>query len=297
MQRVNCVKTLGSRPVTAIDRNLSSSEENARLQEGRVDLRGHRVNTDNSSSLRGLTWNGVDLRKADLTELRIFDCTFIDCLFDEATCARWQVFNSTFTNCSFQQADLRGAALGLLQGADRNVFSQTSFAGADFRQTTFESAVFQHCTFDDAKLKKVAFNGSVFEDCRFAGRLIEVQFAKVAVGHEELPPNAMVRVDFTQAELKLVQFVDLEMSDVRWPISPNHVLLENYRKQLSQITAHLDRVATAPALQVAHVLGNTLRSGSTGQQRGVVSRHDFRAFEADSLFEASLSAASIKLAP
>ena len=68
------------------------------------------------------------------------------------------------------------------------------------------SAVFNSCTFRQSKLNKVDFEGSSFANCVFEGLLEEVAFARESLGESDLPPNEMLNVDFSRAELLWVSF-------------------------------------------------------------------------------------------
>jgi len=58
------------------------------------------------------------------------------------------------------------------------------------------------CRFVDSKLKKVEFNGTRLEDVVFTGVLSEVGFYAHAFAFPNEPPNTMLRVDFTDAQLQ-----------------------------------------------------------------------------------------------
>jgi uncharacterized protein YjbI with pentapeptide repeats len=150
------------------------------------------------------------------------------------------MFGTHVSECSFRRVDLRDTALGGLDGLKRNAFERVDFTKADLRGSAHGSADFRHCDFSRAKLKKVDFRGDVFEDCRFAGLLDEVTFARFCFTHRDkpLPPNEMTRVDMRDAVLRWVSFQDQDLRTALLPDDDDHIVLEQAPRVLAAVAAH-----------------------------------------------------------
>ena len=259
---------------------------------GRVDLRGLvvpqprvtrtlRVGGTNVAELAHVVvmsrvhWKGMDFSGARLPSLRFEGCTIEDCVFDDCRCDDWRMWATKVSNCSFKSAHLKGAALGgvALDGA-RNRFESVNFSRADLRDTCYQSADFVECSFRNAKLTKVDFQGSVFTRCVFEGLLDQVLFYRHAFQGEEFPPNEMRDVDFRRATFRHVEFRALDMENVLWPESPDHILIEDYRSVLTQMLARLRNDADLHSGYVRTLLAFKLRWAGPHQVTGVVSALD-----------------------
>jgi hypothetical protein len=224
--------------------------------------------------LRGGVFRGLDLSKADLSCVRIHNCRFEDCCFDAAKLQDVRAWGSTFSGVSMRGADLRKAALGGLEQGKRNVYTRVDFGKADLRQTVYQSADFTDCDFSQAKLAKVDFQGSVFVRCVFAGDLKEVMFHKHAFRGESLPANGMQGVDFRAAHFHYTEFRGLDMSDIGWPESDEHVVIDAYPATLDRIIATLRERDDTTARQLVAILGHQRKWAGAGQRKGVVSKAD-----------------------
>jgi uncharacterized protein YjbI with pentapeptide repeats len=252
---------------------------------GRKDLRGLRAPRPTQGRrigraiemvgivvIRGASWRGLDFANADLGSLRFFDCRIEDCIFDRAKCVDWRMWGTSISNCRFHNADLRTAALGGVDGNKRNVFKGVDFSEADLRQTAYQSADFIECTFRDTKLGKVNFQGSVFKDCTFEGELDEVVFQRFAFEGEGLPPNTMDGVDFSNAQLRSVEFRNLDLKNVAWPQDDEHIIVGDYVKSLDRAITALSARADVPSRKLAAYLGGYRRFAGSAQRVGIFNK-------------------------
>lgn len=218
--------------------------------DGRVDLRGLQLpdapqvrpvsrwrkaqvaEVSGALLLQGLDLAGADFSAARLPHLRLQDTRVRDCRFDDAQLCDLGIVRTSVTSCSFARADLRQAVLAPEQRAPFSSFDDCDFSGSDWRGVVVRAGQFSRCDFADARLREVDFNASRLTDCRFKGRLEEVIFHdQVVTGPRavEGSVNEMLDCDFRDAELLYVEFRGLDLHRIKWPTSPEHLILRHYR--------------------------------------------------------------------
>jgi uncharacterized protein YjbI with pentapeptide repeats len=186
--------------------------------------------------LKGVSWRSVDFSGSRLEGLRLSNCEILDCNFDSCRCKDWKIWGTTIADSSFRSADLRSSALGGLSDGQRNRFRAVDFTTADLRDASFyPSAEFVGCTFRSTQLTKVHFWASSFSDCSFEGDLEEVTFMRSDPTAGDLPPNEMLRVDFSKARLLDVEFRGLDLDRVTFPADPEHIIVEDYHDALGSL--------------------------------------------------------------
>jgi uncharacterized protein YjbI with pentapeptide repeats len=224
--------------------------------------------------LREVTWKSLDFSSSRLNGLRFFNCTINDCVFDECRCQDWRLWGTTIGRTTFRCADLRRSALGGVLEDRRNSFQEVDFTEADLRQSVYVSADFVGCKFKDTRLTKVNFGGSSFTDCSFEGELREVCFNRKGFKVEALPPNEMVRVDFSAAQLRSVEFRGLDLDTVRFPNDDNHVLLSCYPQVLDRLLNGLRDQTDPIAKMLVAYFGVYRKWVGPKQQLGVFNKKD-----------------------
>lgn len=225
--------------------------------------------------VEGRQWMDLDLSGSSLESVRFLGGTIVNCKFDRSKCKDLRMWDTSVVDTSFVGANLRGAVLGpVAQNGKRNQFVNVDFSGADLRNTVWQSAEARSCAFRRANLKNVKFNGTVFVDCRFEGRLEDVQFARHAFGYEALPPNDMCGVDFSSAEFHFVDFRRLDMGSVAWPSRDDHYLIEDYRTTLSKMIEVLRGRGDTVSARLRSMLEMLLKWAGEAQVKGVVSTED-----------------------
>jgi uncharacterized protein YjbI with pentapeptide repeats len=159
------------------------------------------------TEFRNVRWDGIDSTGSRLNSLRFFDSEVTNCVFVRCSCRDLRLWRTSFKKCFFRGTDLRGSSLGAVLEGRRNSFEDLIFERANLRDTSFNSAEFTPCIFKDNKLKKIDFRGSIFVDCVFEGKLEEVIFSDRGIdAAKDFSPNLMTRVDFSNAELRWVEF-------------------------------------------------------------------------------------------
>ena len=229
-----------------------------------------------AQEIRGVTWRHLDLGGADLRHLRFVDCRLEDCVFDDSDCRDWRLWDTRVARCSFRRADLRGSALGAVEGKKRNAWEDVDFTEADLRETYYGSGDIVRCRYKDAKLTKVDFEGMVFKDCTFEGELEEVTFNRYDFGGEAFPPNLMDGVDFRRARFHWVTFRGLDLENLQFPEDDEHIIIDDYRTSLERILAALQGRRDDVSRQLAAVLGDRRKRAGPSQRRGIIGKGDLR---------------------
>lgn len=258
------------------------------LKDGRVDLRGllapepsvaRTFRTpgadvavlEGTTEVRGAVWKALDLSGSRLNGVRFFDCIIENCVFDGCSCKDWRLWSTKVSDSTFRSADLRESALGGVQDSRRNTFRKIDFTGTDLRQTAYVSAEFVECSFKNARLDKVDFHGSTFADCRFEGELHEVLFYRTGFRGDAFPPNEMIGVDFSCAELRWVEFRGLNLESVRFPQDDNHIILDDYPAALDRLLGALKGREDLASRKMVAVFANDRKWAG---RRGILNKND-----------------------
>ncbi len=273
--------------------------------EGRVDLRGisapspvqHDAREEKGwvvQEVGGL----VKFQRAQLVDLdfsggrlesfRFFNTTIANCRFDEARCQDWRLWAVDVTDTSFVGADLRKAVLGAWYEGRGDVYQRVNFSGANLRSIVCPAATFVDCDFGDAQLAKVDFQSSSFIRCRFAGMLREVMFYDHGFKTGKPNPNQMEDVDFSEAELRMVEFRRLDLDSVKFPKSSDHLIVHHYRCVLEHAVRELHTDARWKGLLA--VMEHRLKWAGPRQEVGEFNRQDLLEMgdEAEAEFAVSL---------
>ena len=122
--------------------------------DGRVDLRGLPLSAspftlgDQDDPGGGVTWEALDLRRAELDGLRFFGARLRNCLFDSANLGDLRLWGTEVVDCSFRQAKMPGASLGSNDWFGwQVVWRRVAFDLADLREASVWGAVLNECTF------------------------------------------------------------------------------------------------------------------------------------------------------
>jgi uncharacterized protein YjbI with pentapeptide repeats len=271
--------------------------------EGRVDLRGYVLpapfidggkeaadwaysKLDGVIRFDGVRLSGLDFSGGKLQHARFFNSTITDCRFDNARCEDWRLWAVDTKATSFRSADLRGAVLGAWYNGRGDSYHGVDFSGANLGTIVCPAATFVDCDFAHARLVKVDFQSTSFIRCRFAGTIRDVIFQDRGFRTGKPDANPMEDVDFTQAELRRVEFRHLDLDKVTLPTSGDHLVLEHYRCALIGTIADIDRLPEMKS--VRRVLEHELKWLGLNQRHGVLNRKDFAEMFGDGIAEQSL---------
>src|ERR1041385_6137307 len=241
--------------------------------------------------LRGIHWKGIDFSNCRLDSLRFFDCTVEDCSFEGGRCQDWRMWRTTVSNTSFRKTDLRKSVLGGVSPREttRNSFRSIDFTKADLRKTVYVSADMIDCLFAETNLTKVDFQGTIFKNCVFSGPLNEVIFYRNDFQGERFPPNEMKGVDFQGATFHHVEFRNLNMNEVKWPESNQHIVLSNYKACLKKMIEALSNRTDVQSKKLQAILKTKLKWAGHNQREGVLSKLDLLEHSSEELIRWLLS--------
>lgn len=261
------------------------------IKDGRIDLSGlfipdpivtNQFSTKiadvkvlgNLIKIKKANWNALDFTGSRLNHFLFFDSIINDCIFDKCSCQNWGMWGTTISNTRFHATDLRDSALGGIDKGKRNVFRKVDFTKGDLRRIACTSAEFIDCLFRDTKLNKVNFGGSQFVRCTFEGELREVCFNRYGFRAEKLPPNEMIDVDFSRAQLRTVEFRELDLDKVRFPEDEDHVILTNYPEALDRIIGYFKGKTDVSSRMLVADLGCLRKWVGPRQRQGVLNKKD-----------------------
>lgn len=199
---------------------------------GRWDLRGIKEpatpwsRREPNPTFRRATLRGLDFSEGSLNHFRFFDCSFVDCIFDNADLSDSRLWGSSIIECSF-----RGAQLGMVgMGGDRrhpNSWTDVDFSRADLRNSAHYAERYTNCEFSDSLLNRVNFEGSVHEGSVFSGRMEEVEFrATPRDGRRSSAKNEMSGVVLTRATVRFSSFNMLNLGAANLPRGLDYLQFE-----------------------------------------------------------------------
>lgn len=140
--------------------------------------------------------------------------------------------------------------------------------------TAYKAAVFERCVFRNAKLVKVDFQTSTFTDCQFEGELRDVLFYRRGFQGEAFPPNEMINVDFSRAQLRAVGFRGLTMDRVKLPHDANHIVIRNFASALDRMIAIFKQQQDNTAKMLVAFLNIYRKWAVPDQKQGVINAQD-----------------------
>jgi uncharacterized protein YjbI with pentapeptide repeats len=270
--------------------------------QGRDDLRGIRLDeptfvksipTGTGSTMevmkgflrvKGANWSSLDLTGAHLGNLRFFDSTVDDCVFDGADCNDWRLWNSRISNSSFVGANLRDAALGTWWEGKRDVWSAVDFDRADLRGVLVSGALISGCTLRDVKLNSARFKQATIEDSVISGNLDGVMFDGRDLYRE--PAGSYLRnVDFSEALFANVEFRGYPFEAVTLP--PGVKAIPRFQDVAPRLQALIpgDDSLLSRRLRV-HAESDATGPGSRAEAVKVYNRADFIARGGDEYADA-----------
>ena len=214
----------------------------------------------------------VDLSHVSYPSLRLMFCSFKNCRFDGAQLRDLRVWASSFHHCSFRGAHLREFSFGGELDGRFNSFHDCDFTDADLRGAGPGAAVMIRCTFDKTNLRKVEFSGTQLTQCVFRGLLREVIFHAHCFNSPHAPPNRMVAVDLSQAQLRWCDFRELDLDTVIPPSQKDHVIVRELSGFLRLALPRYERLAPSP--EVAAVLGHVAKWKGPNQRIAIFHRKD-----------------------
>jgi uncharacterized protein YjbI with pentapeptide repeats len=225
--------------------SLSSIPELGK-HDGRWDLRGITLAGDGTGvySNSNVAFKNYIFENVDFSFSTLSESQWEKCLFKNVTFAGAKADNSRFWACRFDNVVLEKTNLisalmnGTLQN-DSGYFLNVHFVETDLRDTAYGNTLIKECKFIKCKLDQVDFHGGRFVNCKFVGKLDEVCFRGVEAinkklfPHRKAIPNEMLNVDFSEAVLESVIFVDsIDLTHCVFPASDDYVTIRHNRNRI-----------------------------------------------------------------
>lgn len=212
--------------------------------DGRIDLRGL-VFVENPKDsrpliLRQLNWESVDLSYADLRGTIWSRCNVKGSLFNKTDFREVDVVASKFSNCTFSHCDFRDAYLNTSRWSESGSFENVVFHRSNLSRVIFGFPILRDCSFENCKLSTTQFSASQLYNTKFVGPIESVffkgkldppfgWFEKLIYAKKKYSIfNPMENVDFTQAELRGVSFLNgIDLRKCKFPKGDNYLSVTN----------------------------------------------------------------------
>lgn len=201
------------------------------IHDARIDFRG--VSLPPNLRVKDFHFEDIDFSDAHLIELSFESCKFINVRFTKCQLNGSRFVACAFDDVVFEESSLESVFMNDASGVDHGVFKNTSFIQCNLRGTEYKNTLFDNCRFFDCDLNQVDFNGSRFTDCKFRGKLKEVFFRGRENGTKKKISslrNEMKNVDFSDAHLESVEFVDnIDLTTCVFPSSDDYIVIKGNR--------------------------------------------------------------------
>ena len=191
--------------------------------------------------------------------------------FEEADLRESEFTKATFNGCHFRQLDLRGSQFRSTVFNDctfekvrftHSFFSKTSLdefavkcsncliSKCDFNQISTDLSHFHELRFEHCKFKGTDFSGAQLSNVKFIGKVEGCSFLPTA----EVLKNGLLagfflrtkslttsykNVDFTAAQLIGITLNGFDKAEVKLPIGPEYLYLDNARPILNEVRTAL----------------------------------------------------------
>lgn len=212
--------------------------------DGRIDLRGlvfvENLKDSRPLILRRLNWESVDLSYADLRGTWWTKCNVKDSLFSRTDFRQVHIEASNFSDCIFSRCDFRDAYLNMSCRSESGSFENVVFHRSNLCRVIFGFPILRNCSFENCKLSTTMFSASRFYNTKFVGPIESAffngkldppfgWFEKLIYARKKYSIfNPMENVDFSQAELKDVSFLNgIDLRKCEFPKGDNCLLITN----------------------------------------------------------------------
>ena len=153
------------------------------IQHKAIPTQDFRGKSLNHTILEFVTIKDKDFTEACATGSIFRNCTFVDCILDQAD----------FEFCEFYDCDFSGNS-PINCSFNNSSFFYTTFHDIVFRGCTFTSCVFHACYWDGGNIVNSTLEGALFRQCRFQG------------------------MDLRQLNMDFVEFEEVTLQDVILPL-------------------------------------------------------------------------------
>lgn len=244
-------------------KNNTSLEECIEKYNGKWDLRGIKLTTpqilqetlsthvvsinDNTLEFKHINLNDIDFSYADLSYTLWTYCKFENLIMYSTNFSNVRLWACSMKNCNIEKTNLSGSLLGSRLKKNSGTYQGVVFKNSNFKNTAYSFPLFNNCSFIDCALDDVNFDGSRFENCIFKGKLYSPIFRGFTTKYEKRffwersinPydfPNKMINVDFSDAQLYGVSFIDgVDISTCKLPKQGEYLLVNDLEAVYSQV--------------------------------------------------------------
>jgi uncharacterized protein YjbI with pentapeptide repeats len=201
---------------------------------GRWDLRGITLPIPFKATQAIL--KSVDLSHATLYESHWERCSFNDVVFFGSKLDRTKFWACQFDDVIFEKAFLNEVVMNATLSNESGHFKNVSFIESNLKGTIYGNTLFKGCRFINCPMHLVDFNGSRFVESKFSGNVVEVFFrGQQLIDRQLYPyakplPNLMDNVDFSEAVLESVVFLDsIDLSRCIFPSTDDYIVIRENR--------------------------------------------------------------------
>ncbi|MDN5216397.1 pentapeptide repeat-containing protein [Fulvivirgaceae bacterium BMA12] len=194
--------------------------------------------------LKNLVVESIDFSHADISYSWWERCCVSNCLFEETKARELRVYASHFLNCNFQKTNFTYSYLNQNIGKSSGSFKSVNFIECNLKECIFSFPKIESCTFDTCNLVATNFDGSRFRNCKFKGSVDSPWFSGSSKTAQRSLfgffnrvnprnyPNPMENVDFSEAELTGVSFINgIDLSNCIFPDDTDrYILVKNLKK-------------------------------------------------------------------
>ena len=219
---------------------------------GRLDLRGYvspLSEDDFLDTRKGLVLDHVDLSGARLGRIGFTRAAIIHSRLEGMRWSGGGFWSTRVEDTSFTGSDLSEGTLAGRSGP-ANTFRRVDFRLADMTSQGLSGVLFEDCDFSNARLNGTEFHADLIR-CRFAGHLHGTLFyGRLRFGFAS---RRFEDVDFSATDFHWAGFRGLDLTSVRLPVAPGHIIIRNLPCVLDRL-GRLEREQGLPsdfAVQVA----------------------------------------------
>jgi uncharacterized protein YjbI with pentapeptide repeats len=233
-------------------------------------------------------WQDLDLRFADLPEMRWMNIDVVGCRFDYAHLQGLRCWGVHVTDSCFAGADVRMSQWGPHQPDQfrRSVWQQVDFSRADIRSTSCELD-FVAVNFSHAKFTNTHWGWSNLEGVTFEGRVHGLEIGGRPIA--ERPADWRITgVDLSRARLSHVSFigVDLGVVDVQLPDDEHHLIIDGWPQYLARVRDRIAKLESERDHLPAQIwLDHVSQDSGPNQTTGVVAVEDIVGLGGENLLE------------
>lgn len=196
---------------------------------------------ENTLEFKNAVLHGIDFSFSDLSYSLWTKCEFVNLTLFNTKAANIRFWACKMKSSIVEKTNFSNSLLGGRLKTDSGSFEDVNFKNANLKSTVYSFPLFKNCIFENCNLDEVNFDGSRFESCIFKGRLYSTIFRGITTDYEKRIfweksinprdfPNKMKNIDFKEAELNGVSFIDgVDLSTCKLPSSGDYLLVSNLK--------------------------------------------------------------------